>query len=390
MKRLLAVFKKELKDGLRDRRAIMVAILPAIFGPLMIGFMFHNMAKMRGDTELSNMVLPVIGAEHAPALIEFLEDEGLEIKSFEGDPKSALQNKDETVIMEIPEDFIERYNSSMPASVYLMADNSLAKSRSAKNRVEGLLNRYSRTIGQFRLITRGVNPAIASTLNIQERDYSTQAARSGQVLAALQMFLLMAAFFGSAGIAIDTTAGERERNSLEPLLVHPLTSMQIMTGKWFTVVCFGLLATIIVVFSTGKVLDFISLKALGLDPKLTLDMQLNILLLLIPSALFAGALQMLTSLFAKSFKEAQSYLGMIVLLPMIPVIVTMVGNVKQAAWMFYVPILGQQQLLETILRGESISMMNLLSVSGVTLVVALGLVTLMTKLLRSERVVYGG
>jgi sodium transport system permease protein len=390
MNRLLAVFKKEMKDSFRDRRAIMTAILPAIFGPILIGFMFHNLAKTRSDVTDSDFTVPVIGAEHAPDLINFLEDEGIKFEPFEGDPKTEIQSKNVSVILEIPSDYQEKFDRSEPASIYLMADGSLDKSRNAKRRVEGLIDRYSRSIGQMRLFVRGVNPQVARAVNLQERDFSTHSSRAGQILGSLQMFLLMAAFFGSAGVAIDTTAGERERKSLEPLLVHPLTSMQIMLGKWLTVVCFGLIATVVVVIATAQVLEMVSLKSLGVDPKLTFNMQLSILLLLIPSALFAGALQMLTSLFAKSFKEAQSYLGIMVILPMIPVLVTMLGNVKTASWMFFTPILGQQQILMNILRGESLDLMNFATVTLVTLGIALGLVALMTKLLRSERVVYGG
>ena len=200
----------------------------------------------------------------------------------------------------------------------------------------------------------------------------------------------MAAFFGSAPVAIDTTAGERERKSLEPLLVHPLSSFQIMMGKWITVVSFGLLATIIAVASTAIAFDFISLKSLGLDPKLTMTMQLSMILLLVPSAMFAASLQMLTSLFAKTFKEAQSYLGLLAILPMAPVMATMIGGAKAADWMYMVPILGQQQLLTTVLRGEGLDWLNFFTSTSITVVISIAIVMALTKLLRSERVVYGG
>ena len=224
----------------------------------------------------------------------------------------------------------------------------------------------------------------------QDKDYSTDASRAGQILAGLQMFILMAAFFGSAPVAIDTTAGERERKSLEPLLVHPLSSFQIMIGKWLTVVSFGLFATVIAVVSTAIAFDFISLKSLGLDPKLTMTMQLSMVLLLVPSAMFAASLQMLTSLFAKTFKEAQSYLGLVALLPMAPVMATMIGGAKSADWMFMVPILGQQQLLTTVLRGEGMNIMHFITATSITVIISIVIVTILTKLLRSERVVYGG
>ncbi|NNJ72177.1 MAG: ABC transporter permease [Enterobacterales bacterium] len=284
-----------------------------------------------------------------------------------------------------------RKNSlSQTATLYIHADGSLNKSRAEKRRIEGVIGGYSRTVGAMRLMLVGVNPQIARAVDIQDRDYSTDDSRAGQILAGLQMFILMAAFFGSAPVAIDTTAGERERNSLEPLLVHPMSSFNIMLGKWFTVVTFGMAATVISIVMTALAFEFVDLTAIGIDPKLTVNMQISMALLLLPSALLAAGLQMLTSLFAKTFKEAQSYLGMLIFIPMIPVIITMIGNVKAQAWMFLVPILGQQQILTNIMRGESMNLINFATVSVVTVAFALLIIGVLTKLLRSERVVYGG
>lgn len=388
MNLIKAILKKELKDSFRDRRAIMVAILPALLAPVLMAFMFHMLAKTKVSTE--ELVVPVIGQQHAPDLIRFLEQKHISFKDYQGSAKQDIQDENVKLVLEIPDDYAENFDNFKPAIVYIHADGSMDKSRSASRRLKQLIREYGSTIGSMRLIIRGVNPAITKAVVAQDKDYSTDASRAGQILAGLQMFILMAAFFGSAPVAIDTTAGERERRSLEPLLVHPLSSLQIMLGKWFTVVTFGLIATIISVVTTAIALDYISLKSLGLDPKLTLNMQLSIILLLIPSALFAASLQMLTSLFAKSFKEAQSYLGLLTFIPMAPVIATMIGGAKAADWMYTVPILGQQQLLYSVLRGEGLELIPFITASAVTLLVSLVIVTILTRLLRSERVVYGG
>ena len=388
MNLIKAILKKEFKDSIRDRRASMVAILPALLAPVLMAFMFHMIAKSKVSTD--ELTIQVIGQENAPDLIQYLVNKDIEIEAYEGDPKKDIQDENVKLVLEIPDDYAEQFSKSKPATLLIHSDGSMSKSRAVARRVHRLLSSYSSTIGSLRLITRGINPKVAQALSLQEKDYSTNASRAGQILAGLQMFILMAAFFGSASVAIDTTAGERERKSLEPLLVHPVTSMQIILGKWLTVICFGIFASIIAVLSTSVALDYISLKSLGLDPKLTMSMQLNIILLLIPSALFAASLQMLTSLFAKSFKEAQSYLGLITFIPMAPVIATMIAGAKAADWMYMVPILGQQQLLTTVLRGDGINWMHLATTSGVTIFVALIFVFALMKLLRSERVVYGG
>jgi sodium transport system permease protein len=381
------VFKKELRDSLRDRRAIMISLLPALFAPILMATMFHFMVQTRVST--NEITVPIIGMENAPDLIQYLEQNDVTFTAYEGNPKADIQNKNIKIVMEIPDDFEENFAQSKPAIIYIHSDGSLDKSRADDRRISGLINQYSRTIGNMRLMIHGVNPQIANAVSINDKDYSTDESRAGQILAGLQIFIMMAAFFGSAPTAIDLTAGERERNSLEPLLVHPLTSANIMLGKWLTVVTYGLLATIIAVVVTAIAFEFVSLKAAGIDPKLTVTMQISMIVLLIPNAMFAAGLQMLTSLFAKSFKEAQSYLGFLVFIPMAPVIITMIGGMKAEGWMFMVPVLGQQQILTNIMRGEAMVLTQFLSVTAVTVVVSAIILTVLTKLLRSERVVYG-
>lgn len=385
--RVKAIFKKEIKDSMRDRRALMMSMLPALLAPVLMAFMFHMIAKTKVSTE--DLTVQVIGQQNAPDLIGFLKDQDVTFENYSGTPKEDIQSEKFQLVLEIPEDYSEKFSKSEPAIVYVHSDVSLDKSRAVQRRLSRLLQTYGNSIGAMRLMVRGVNPKIARAVIVEDKDYSTDASRAGQILAGLQMIILMAAFFGSAPTAIDTTAGERERKSLEPLLVHPLSSMQIMLGKYFTVVSFGMLATIISVVMTATALNFVSLKSLGVDPKLTMGMQIDIIVMLIPMALLAASLQMLTSLFAKSFKEAQSYLGFISFIPMATVFATMIGGAKAADWMFAVPVLGQQQLLSNVLRGEGMDLVNLAMTVGVTVLLTIIIVTVLTRLLRSERVVYG-
>jgi len=388
MNRMKAVFKKEFRDSMRDRRALMMSMLPALLAPILMTFMFHMLAKNVVSTD--ELTVQVIGQQNAPDLIRYLKDKDVKFEDYKGVPKNDIQSEKIKLVLEIPDDYSEKFSKSESAVIYLHSDGSLKKSQAVERRLSKLIQQYSLTIGSMRLMIRGINPSIARSVSVKNKDYSTDASRAGQILAGLQMIILMAAFFGSAPTAIDTTAGERERKSLEPLLVHPLSSIQILLGKYFTVVSFGFFATIISVVMTALALDFVTLKSLGVDPKLTINMQVNIVLMLIPMALLAASLQMLTSLFAKSFKEAQSYLGFISFIPMATVFATMIGGAKGASWMYLVPVLGQQQLLSDVLRGEGMDLLQFLTVSCITIVLTLVILTVLAKLLRSERVVYGG
>ncbi len=388
MRGLWIVFKKEYLDAIRDRRALMVAMLPAIFGPVLMITLLSTAAETKSDAE--DVTLGVIGQEYAPDLIEYLVDNDVVIQDFTGDPKTEIQARNIGVVLSIPEDYGERFQSFERATVELFADYSLEKSDIAGDQVRDLINTYSRRIGALRLMVRGVHPGIASPVGVSDRDFSTRTSRAGMILNSLQLILLMAAFFGGAGVAIDTTAGERERRSWEPLLVHPMSSFQIIGGKWMAVALFAFVASLLSVLSTATALSFFSLEALGVDPTLTLEMQLSIVALQIPMVLFASSIQMLVTLFSKTFKEAQAYLGMLTLLPMLPVMITMFKDIKTASWMYLIPIAGQQQLMTSVMRGDGMELSGFLLASAVTASLAAVTLAILTKLLRSERVVFGG
>ncbi len=388
MNRFWAVFKKELRDSSRDRRSILASLAFSFFGPVLMAIAFGVIAHKQAETE--ELKLAVIGIEFAPDLIQFMQQHGIETSRLEEDAKTAIQQRKIEVALEIDQDFLENFSKSSPARVKLLTDYSIEKSARAARRVKGVIARYNESIGSLRLMVRGINPAITTPVKLASNDYSTPQGRSALILGGLQIFLLMATFVGSTGVAIDTTAGERERHSLEPLLVHPVSSVSILAGKWLTTSLYGMLAVVLTLLVTTVVFPFVPLRSLGVDLNLGLSMQLSIVALAIPLALFAAAVQMLTALYAKSFKEAQSYLSIMIMVPMLPVMAMQLLSLKSATWMYLVPVLGQQQLLTDVMRGDGLAPLNYFLASGMTSVLALATVMYLSRLLRTERVVYGG
>jgi len=386
--KLWAVFKKELRDSSRDRRSILASLAFSFFGPVLMAIAFGVIAQKQAETE--ELKLAVIGIDNAPDLIQFIEGKGIKPFAFEEDAKSAIQERKFEVVLEIDQNFSDNFSNSIPAQVKLLTDYSIEKSARAAGRVKAVIAGYNEGIGSLRLMARGVNPAITKPVKLESNDYSTPQGRSALILGGLQIFLLMAAFVGSTGVAIDTTAGERERHSLEPLLVHPVSSVSILAGKWLTTSLYGMLAVVLTMLVTTLVFPFVPLKSLGVDLNLGLSMQLSIVALALPLALFAAAIQMLTSLYAKSFKEAQSYLSIMIMVPMLPVMAMQLLSLKSATWMYLVPVLGQQQLLTDVMRGDGLAPLNYFLASGMTSLLALATVVFLTRLLRTERVVYGG
>jgi hypothetical protein len=214
MNAVWVVLKKELLDLFRDRRTMMISLLMGpLLGPaLMIGIITLIATK---ETERAEkpLELPVIGVEHAPNLIDWLSMHNIVVEAAPADPDAAILNQDEDVILRISEDFGADWRGSEPATVEILHDSTRQDARIPVRRIESLLEGYSAQVGAMRLLTRGVHPAVGTPLQITHRDLSTPESRSGMILAFLPYFLILGGFLGGAQLAMDATAGERERQA---------------------------------------------------------------------------------------------------------------------------------------------------------------------------------
>jgi sodium transport system permease protein len=238
--------------------------------------------------------------------------------------------------------------------------------------VRGYLNGYSNQVSQLRLLMRGVDPELTRPINIRITDMSTPESRGGMVLAFLPYFILITVFMGSMHMAIDTTAGERERKSLEPLLINPLPRWQIMAGKLAATTSFALMTLGLGLIAFVYAMGF--LPVADMDMALNLDLRVAALafLLCAPAALLAAALLTILAAFAKSFREAQSYMGLVILVPMIPSFWILIDPTRTETWMTLVPLLSQNVLILELVRGEPVNAMWFaLSIASTSLVAVL-------------------
>jgi sodium transport system permease protein len=351
-----AVFLKELLDNFRDRRVILnTLVIGPLLGPVIFTVMISFMASQAAERAESQLELPVIGAENAPNLIGFLERQGVLIKQPPEDPEASVRNEDEEVILRIGPDFAEAWEAGRPATVEIIADQSRRYTGTTISRVRNYLNGYSQQISQLRLQLRGVHPEITRPINASVTDLSTPESRGGAVLAFLPYFILITVFMGSMHMAIDTTAGERERKSLEPLLINPLPRWQIMAGKLCATTFFALATLALGLVAFVYAMGFLPVAAM--DVALNLDFRVASLafLLVAPAALLAAALLTILASFAKSFREAQSYMGMVVLIPMIPSFWILIDPTRAETWMTLVPLLSQNVLILELVRGEPVN-----------------------------------
>ena len=357
MKALWTVCMKELRELSRDRRTLMLAL---VMGPLLVPTMLFGLltlAQSRAKSQIEKpLQVAIVGAERAPGLVKWLAAEGIERKQLASDPDAAIRSQDEDAYLRIGEAFGKDWQAGNPALVEIVHDSTRQDSTIPVKRIENALQRYGQQVGALRLLARGVNPAVAAPLSVAHKDLSTPEARRGMLMAILPYFLILSAFIGGAYLIIDTTAGERERQSLEPLLATPAARGAIVSGKIVAASLVGLTTLLLTLVALkvgaqfapgiGRMMD-VSLLAIG-----------KMLLILLPMLFIGTALLTFIAAGAKSVKEAQSYMSMLMLLPIVPTVVLMVSPVRTQLWQYTVPFLAQNQMLLKVIRSEPVAMLE--------------------------------
>lgn len=391
MRGLTTVLRKEVKENFRDRRAIFNSLL---LGPILFPLMFIALVWFTTSAEEERaektLEVPVVGAEHAPSLIRFLEQEGMVVKPPPADPEALVRSQDELVVIRIPSAFGAKWRAGEPAPVEVIADASRQESSVSVRRVKTLLLTYSQTIGVLRLQLRGVAPQTTAAIMIRDVDLSTAKSRAILAMIFLPYVLMITAFTGGMHLAMDTTAGEKERKSLEPLLINPVPRWQIMSGKLLTTMLFAMASLALTLLSFKLILPLMPIGAFGVDLSITTHAMLLILVVIAPVAILAASLLTMLASFAKSYREAQSYMGLVVMIPLIPSIIFMANPIKPETWMMAVPLFSQNLLIGEIVRGEAVDLLWFVLSVGSTLVIGLVLAAIAATLYNKPRLIFSG
>lgn len=390
MKKIWVIFQKELLDNLRDTRSWMTGLFWALFGPLILGGMIMLLGNtIREDVEES-LVLPVSGAENAPNLIAFLEQQDVVIVPAPTDPEAAVIAGDINVALIIPAEYGEDFSSGETANVQLVFDSTRQSAMVDINRAQNFLESYSSYIGLLRLTLRGVSPEVMRVIQIEEVDTATPQSQALVFLSMLPYFIIFAIFNGASPVITDATAGERERGSLEPLLINPLPRGWVAIGKMISAVPFAIFNLIITLAGFAAVFRLLPMEELlGIQIGFDLSALVAVFLICLPIVLLACAIQTLIASFAKTTKEAGTYLPFIGLIPSLPGIALAFLPVKPDLWTMLIPTFGQQILINQFLRAEPISAMNILISAILTILLAVVFTYIAIKLYEGERIIVG-
>ena len=349
----VTVLVKEARENLRDRRTLGSALL---FGPLMFPAMLVAMlsvvgGQISGDLE-KPIDLPVVGAERAPALVEHLRQQSVNILPAPADPQQAVLKREAKVVLVIPEGYGEAWRAGTPARIELHFDGANDRAQTTLRRVRTLLEQYGAGVGALRLAARGIDAGVTRPLAVEERD----AAGVDRLLATLIAFfpygLIFAAFMGGMYLAIDSTSGERERLTLEPLLLNPVTRAQLVLGKLAATVLFSTASLALCVAAMAAGLELVPQMPGGLELSLPPAKAALIFLVALPVVLLASASQMLIASFTRSYREAQTYVQLFLLLPMVPSLMQMISPLEASPGVLATPVLGQSVLISLVGRGR--------------------------------------
>jgi sodium transport system permease protein len=388
MSRLLTVCAKEVKDNFRDRRTLLSAL---VFGPLFGPVLFLGIMTLSLDQAISDsgkpLDLAIAGADRAPNLVDFLAQNNVEPEELAMDREAAMaavKAGEHDQILYIPELYGEQFRGGIPARVELIIDESNNRATGDVRRARGLVRAWGQQIGTLRLQVRGIDPAITRAVQLQEIDVSTPTGRSAILLGMMSYFLIFSMLMGGMYLAIDTTAGERERGSLEPLLTLPVQRSTLIGGK-ILATCFYMsmsLAAALIAFSVS--LQFLPLEKVGMTANFGPGVVASAFLILVPFTLLGASLMTVVASFTKSYKEAQSYMTVVLLLPTLPIMIAALLTVRPTLQWMAVPSLSQHLLVTDLIKDEALSPLFVATSVGSTLAVGIALTWLAMRLYHRE------
>ena len=384
------VFAKELLENLRDRRVILSAFLfGVLLAPVIFGLTTSLASKRVMENQDKPLRLTVSGLEHAPNLGHFLEENGTEIKTVTmtaDEAMRAVRGGGEDLVLLIDAEYSQKLQAGEPAPLDLVVDTSNNQTGASADRARRLLEGYGGQLAALRLMVRGVSPEVIRPVDVRTLDVATPAGRSLLILGMMTYFSFMSMLVGGFYLAIDTTAGERERGSLEPLLSLPVRRAELIVGKMLATSAFMSISLLLTLAAFGVVLQFIPLEALGMSANFGPRVVLAIFAVMLPFVPLGAGLMTAVASFTRSNREAQSWLSVVMLLPIAPIMFAVVNGTKPSATLMMIPSLSQHLLATSLMRGDAIPPLHALISAGTTLALGGLLVWIAIRLYQREAI----
>jgi len=388
MRALFTVFAKEFMENLRDRRTLMSALLfGPLFGPLLFGLMVSRMLNQNVALSDEPLKLTISGSEYAPGLTRYLEAQGVKLTKAnlsENEAQAAVRGGAVPIVLIIPKEYGPRFSAATPAPVLLVADSADSQTRKSADRARIILGGYASSIAQLRLQVRGVNPLLAVPVAVNDVDVATPTGRAVVVLGFMTYFVLFAVLMGGLYLAIDSTAGERERGSLEALLSLPVARSSLVGGKILATCAYMCISLALSLTAFVCVFHFVPLERLGMSANLNTGTALIFFAICLPFVPLGAALMTFVASFTRSYREAQTYLTTVLLVPTLPIAFASIYSLKTRSSLMFIPSLSQHLLMTSVLKDEAVAALDVWVSAAASLAVALVLMVLTARHWRRE------
>lgn len=390
MPQWLVVMKKELSEALRERRTLGMLLMLTLLYPALVGFVLHTMIERGTRTEKAGIDLVVIGGAQAPNLLAQLRQKSVNV-SERGDMSDAeitalLRAKKVVGVLRLDAQFAGRYAELRPAPLELWYDSS-AEKRDQRLEVEAILRDYGNGVAGARLQAHGVSPVTLSPLRLQRYDTASSESRANTRIGVfLGMFFIPVFLFGLSS-AIDSTAGERERRSLEVLMAQPIRAHDLVIGKWLAAAALAAIGLVLELVVAHGILTVLPLEEIGMSWRLSLPMLAVVIGAALPLCLFVGAVQVAMAMNSKTFKEAQATASIVAMLPLLPLVVVPMLEVGMQPWMYAVPVLSNQTMFQALATGQALGVLPFALTCLLPLLLACAAIMFAARRMESERYV---
>jgi sodium transport system permease protein len=384
------VFGKEVLENIRDRRVIFSAFFfGVLLAPVIFGLSTTMTSKRIVQTQDEPLKLSVAGGSRAPNLLAFLAENGAQTTPVDLSSDQAMEavraDKQELVLI-VPENYAQKIRAGEPAPLELVVDTANTQTAGSADRARRLLEGYGRQLAVLRLVVRGISPEVIQPISVHTLDVATPAGRAALFLGMLTYFCFMSMLVGGFYLAIDTTAGERERGSLESLLALPVSRAELIVGKMLATAAFMAMSLLLTLIAFGVVLRFIPLETLGMSANFNWAVIAGIFGVMVAFVPLGASLMTVVASFTKSNREAQSWLSVVLFVPLAPILFALINGTKPTLGLMLVPSLSQHLLATNLIRGDAIPWSHVAASVGTTLLLGAFLTWLAIRLYRREAI----
>jgi sodium transport system permease protein len=372
----------------RDRRSWAIALtLAMLAGPVVFVLMSNFISGL--EERVAEREVVVADGGRAPTLVGYLQRAGARVVEAPADYLERLRSGSlQNAVIRPPADFEQRLARGDTVQVEVVYDGSHDKAQPVVRTAMRLVDGFNRELGAQRLLARGVAPQLLAPVALEEVNLASTQARGAQLLFIVPWAALIVAVFGALSVAIDVTAGERERGSLEPLLANPVGATALVAGKWAVVMAYSTVIVALTMLGFMVSMRFVANETLSALMQLQWREAALFAAVLLPFAALMAALNMLAATFGRSFKEAQTYVSYIAMAAQFSALVPVFLTVRDAAWQLWVPSVAQLTVLMKVLRGEPVTAFELLLPAAVCLLVTAACLWQQARLLRRESIVF--